>query len=223
MALDAVTFSVDYGELFAVVGPNGAGKSTLFNVVSGNELPSRGCVTVAERRIDLSTISERARVIGRSFQVARLVPHLSVIENVMVRLDHVHAELSEAQRLRIALDHIAAFGLADAANAPVNRLSGGQRKLVDITRAAVGDPPLVLLDEPAVGLARDELEHLKTLLYQLQARGSAIVIVEHNIDFVADVTKRGIVLDGGQTIAMGRTKDILVDLKVKEAYFGALP
>ena len=222
LALDCVGFSVDFGEIFTIVGPNGAGKSTLFNIISGIEPPSGGTVKVAGNDISAFSISERAGFIGRSFQIARLVPDLTVVENVSVRLDQIAADLTESQRLAIAHEQIASFGLADVADTVVSKLSAGQHKLVDLTRAAVGNPELVLLDEPAVGLAADELEHLKSLLLKLQARGSAVVIVEHNIEFVAEVAKRGIVLDGGRPIAFGLTKEILADEKVREAYFGAL-
>ena len=222
LALDCVGFSVDFGEIFTIVGPNGAGKSTLFNIISGIEPPSGGTVKVAGNDISVFSISERAGFIGRSFQIARLVPDLTVVENVSVRLDQIAADLTESQRLAIAHEQIASFGLAGVADTVVSKLSAGQHKLIDLTRAAVGNPELVLLDEPAVGLAVDELEHLKSLLLKLQARGSAVVIVEHNIEFVAEVAKRGIVLDGGRPIAFGLTKEILADEKVREAYFGAL-
>ena len=222
VALDGVSFTVEFGEIFTIVGPNGAGKSTLFNIISGIELPTRGVVKIANKDAASFSISERARFVGRSFQVARLVPDLTVVENIMVRVDQITPELGELERRSLALNQIAAFGLSAVADTPVSALSAGQRKLIDLTRAAAGDPSLVLLDEPAVGLAADELDHLKSLLHQLQARGSAVVIVEHNIDFVAEVAKRGIVLDGGRPIAFGAIKEILADPKVQEAYFGAL-
>ena len=222
LALDRVGFSVDFGEIFTIVGPNGAGKSTLFNIISGIEPASGGVVKVAGNDVDSFSISERARFIGRSFQIARLVPDLTVVENVSVRLDQIAANLTESQRLAIAHEQIASFGLARVADTVVSKLSAGQHKLVDLTRAAVGNPALVLLDEPAVGLAADELEHLKSLLLELQTRGSAVVIVEHNIEFVAEVARRGIVLDGGRPIASGLTTEILADETVREAYFGAL-
>jgi branched-chain amino acid transport system permease protein len=222
LALDCVSFSVAFGEIFTIVGPNGAGKSTLFNIVSGVESPSSGTVKVAAKDLGSFSISERARFIGRSFQVARLVPDLTVVENILVRLDQIAPDLTEGLRVSIAHEQIAAFGLAGIADTAVSTLSAGQHKLVDLTRAAVGNPALVLLDEPAVGLAAAELEHLKSLLYKLQERGSAVVIVEHNIDFVAEVAQRGIVLDGGRQIAFGVTREILADEKVREAYFGAL-
>jgi branched-chain amino acid transport system permease protein len=221
-ALEDISFDVAYGEIFAMVGPNGAGKSTLFNIISGIELPSGGKVHLGGRDLAPFTIDARAPFIGRSFQVARLVPDLTPLENVMVRLDQIAPGLSEAERAAIALAQLEAFGLGALAERPVRELSLGQHKLIDLTRAGVGDPPLVLLDEPAVGLAQEELAHLAELLEKLRARGSAVFIVEHNIDFVAGIAARGIVLDSGRTIALGAIGDILADPRVGAAYFGAL-
>ncbi|HVA14247.1 MAG TPA: ATP-binding cassette domain-containing protein [Stellaceae bacterium] len=221
-ALDDISFEVAFGEIFAMVGPNGAGKSTLFNIISGIEQPSSGTVRLGERDLTPLAIDQRAPSIGRSFQVARLVPDLTALENVMVRLDQIAPDMTEAQRAAIAMAQLEAFGLGDLARRPVRGLSLGQHKLIDLTRAAVGDPPLVLLDEPAVGLAQDELAHLAQLLEQLRQRGSAVFIVEHNIDFVAGIAARGIVLDSGRAIALGDIGEILVDPRVGAAYFGAL-
>jgi len=221
-ALDDVSFVVGFGEIFAVVGPNGAGKSTLFNIVSGIEQASAGDLHLAGRDLAPLPIEKRASLIGRSFQVARLVPDLTALENVMVRLDQIDPTLDEAERAAVALEQLEGFGLGQLAGRPVRDLPLGQRKLIDLTRAAVGDPPLVLLDEPAVGLTEDELAHLAQVMNQLRARGSAVIIVEHNIEFVASIAERGIVLDHGQTIALGRTVDILRDPRVHEAYYGAL-
>ncbi|HUB95194.1 MAG TPA: ATP-binding cassette domain-containing protein, partial [Stellaceae bacterium] len=167
-------------------------------------------------------IANRAPLIGRSFQVARLVPDLTALGNVMVRLDQIDPTLNESQRVGRALAQLESFGLGSLADQLVRELPLGQRKLIDLARAAVGDPPLVLLDEPAVGLTSDELAHLAGLLDQLRGRGSAVVIVEHNMEFVIGIAERGIVLDSGRVIAMGRVREILRDPRVHEAYFGAL-
>jgi ABC-type branched-subunit amino acid transport system ATPase component len=221
-ALDDVSFAVAFGEIFAMVGPNGAGKSTLFNIISGIEASSGGEVRLGGRDLGRLGIEKRAPLIGRSFQVARLVPDLTALANVMVRLDQIFPTLSEQHRAAAAMAQLESFGLGGLALRPVRELPLGQRKLIDLTRAAVGDPPLVLLDEPAVGLTYDELAHLARLLDQLRGRGSAVVIVEHNIEFVAGIAERGIVLDSGRTIALGRIGEILADRRVHEAYFGAL-
>jgi ABC-type branched-subunit amino acid transport system ATPase component len=154
--------------------------------------------------------------------VARLAPELTALENVLARLDQIAPALSESDKRAAAWSQLASFELDGLAERPVEELSVGQHKLIDLARAAVGQPRLVILDEPAVGLSEQEIEHLRVLLWQLKSRGSAVVIVEHNIDFVASVASRGIVLDGGNMIAHGSVKEIFADPRVREAYFGAL-
>jgi len=221
-ALQDVSFEVAAGEVFALVGPNGAGKSTLFNLVSGLLEPSSGTIALAGRNINAMPIHRRAPLIGRAFQVARLVPDLTAAENVMVRLDQIAAQMSEGERRAAALDQLRAFELSEHADQRVDTLSIGQLKLIDLARAGVGDPLLVLLDEPAVGLTDAELLHLAAVIRKLQERNIAIVIVEHNIEFVSAVASRGLVLDSGRPIVMGAMADILADQRVQTAYFGAL-
>ena len=222
VAVEGISFEVRHGEVFTIVGPNGAGKTTLFNLISGVERPTSGRIAVEGRDLADVPIDRRAPLMGRSFQVARLVPELTAMENVMVRLDQIAPASSEDERAAVALAQLTMFDLQHLAFRPVRELSLGQHKLIDLARAAVGDPPLVLLDEPAVGLTRGELDHLAELLVRLRQRGSAVVIVEHNIDFVASVATRGIVLDSGRAIAYGRVDEILADPRVREAYFGVL-
>jgi ABC-type branched-subunit amino acid transport system ATPase component/ABC-type branched-subunit amino acid transport system permease subunit len=221
-ALDGVSFAVRPGELYMLVGPNGAGKTTLFNIISGIERPTAGTVELDGRDIAGEAIHRRASRIGRSFQVARLIPELTATENVMVRLDRIQPELAEAERRAAARAQLDGFGLGALADRPVRELGIGQHKLIDLARAAIGNPPLVLLDEPAVGLTPTELDHLEDLLLQLKKQACAVVIVEHNIEFVARVAERGVVLDGGRIIAEGTTERILADPAVRQAYFGAL-
>ena len=222
VALEDVSFDVAAGEVFALVGPNGAGKSTLFNVICGIVEPTTGRVAVAGQDLAALPIHRRAPLIGRAFQVARLVPDLTAAENVMVRIDNISPDLSEAERRTAALRQLRAFDLLQHADQPVSTLSIGQHKLIDLARAAAGDPVLVLLDEPAVGLTEPELVHLQEVIRKLQRRGIAVVIVEHNIDFVSSVASRGLVLDNGRSVVTGMMRDILADTRVQKAYFGAL-
>jgi ABC-type branched-subunit amino acid transport system ATPase component/ABC-type branched-subunit amino acid transport system permease subunit len=221
-ALDGVTFDAYFGEVFALVGPNGAGKTTLFNIISGIEEPTGGQILLLNNELKDLTIHQRATLIGRSFQVPRLVPELTSTENIMVRLDQIFPNLREAERRAVALAQLEVFNLLSLAQQPVRTLSVGQHKLVDLARAAVGNPSLVLLDEPAVGLTMDELTHLADLIRRLRAQQSAVIIVEHNIDFVSAVADQGVVLDSGKKIALGKIKDILADARVRDAYFGAI-
>jgi ABC-type branched-subunit amino acid transport system ATPase component/ABC-type branched-subunit amino acid transport system permease subunit len=222
VALEDVSFEVATGEVFALVGPNGAGKSTLFNVICGIIEPTTGRIEVAGHDLADLQIHRRAPLIGRAFQVARLVPDLTAAENVMVRIDNITPNLSETERRVAALEQLEAFDLLQHADQPVSTLSIGQHKLIDLARAAAGEPLLVLLDEPAVGLTESELFHLQGVIRKLQTRGIAVVIVEHNIDFVSSVASRGLVLDSGRPIVTGTMRDILGDVRVQKAYFGAL-
>jgi branched-chain amino acid transport system permease protein len=222
VALEDVSFEVAAGEVFALVGPNGAGKSTLFNVICGIIEPTTGRMTVDGRDLAALPIHRRAPLIGRAFQVARLVPDLTAVENVMVRIDNITSNYNETKRRMMALAQLKVFDLLQHADEPVSTLSIGQHKLIDLARAAAGDPVLVLLDEPAVGLTESELVHLKEVITKLQMRGIAVVIVEHNIDFVSSVASRGLVLDSGHAVVTGAMKDILADERVQKAYFGAL-
>jgi ABC-type branched-subunit amino acid transport system ATPase component len=221
-ALDGVSFDVAAGEVFALVGPNGAGKSTLFNVICGLIEPTAGSVQLLGNDITAMPVHRRAPLIGRAFQVARLIPELTAAENVMVRIDNIAAELDEEQRRGVALAQLEAFDLLPLADSAVSTLSIGQHKLIDVARAAAGDPPLVLLDEPAVGLTDSELLHLRDVITKLRARGTSVLIVEHNIDFASSVASRGLVLDSGRVVTSGPMNEILADERVQTAYFGAL-
>jgi branched-chain amino acid transport system ATP-binding protein/branched-chain amino acid transport system permease protein len=221
-ALDTVSFDVVAGEVFALVGPNGAGKSTLFNVICGLIEASSGSVQLLGKDITAMPIHMRAPLIGRAFQVARLIPELTAIENVMVRIDNVSPQLKEHERRCVALAQLEAFDLSALADCAVSTLSIGQHKLIDVARAAAADPPLVLLDEPAVGLTDSELLHLRDVILKLRDRGTSVLIVEHNIDFASSVASRGLVLDSGRVVTSGRMREILADQRVQTAYFGAL-
>ena len=222
VALSDVSFEVRSKEVFSLVGPNGAGKSTLFNVICGIISSSEGIVAVGGKDIAAVPLHRRAPLIGRSFQVARLVPQLTAVENVMLRIDQLEPAMPETERAARARRQLEDFGLGANADVAISRLGIGRHKLIDIARAAMGSPPLVLMDEPAVGLSTAELGHLAEVVENLRARGAAVVIVEHNIDFVSAVASRGLVLDSGRPITTGPMADILANAEVQAAYFGVL-
>ena len=163
----------------------------------------------------------RARRVGRSFQVARLVPQMTVLENVAVRADQ-QGFPNEAARLAAAGGQLAWFGLGDLGGRRAAELGSGYHKLVELARAAVGEPALLLLDEPAVGLAPDEIDRLCHFLALLRERGAAILIVEHNVELVARIAERIFVVNQGRIIAAGTGPEVMADPKVREAYLGAL-
>jgi ABC-type branched-subunit amino acid transport system ATPase component len=221
-AVDHVSFDVAFGEIVAIIGPNGAGKTTLFNVISGIEQPSEGRLRLEDRDLGAMPIHERAAVIGRSFQVPRLVPELNALENVMARLDHLPTHYSEGARRKIAAAQLETFGLSGLSNRFVREIGLGYHKLIELARASVGQPPLLLLDEPAVGLTTDELERLAETLRRLREQNAAILIVEHNVDFLAAIADKVVVMESGRVIARGRPADVIADPVVQAAYFGAL-
>jgi len=220
-AVHQVDLHVRFGQIVAVIGPNGAGKSTLFNTISGLEAPDEGVVRIDGHSVVSQAVCERARLIGRSFQVPRLVPDLTVLENVRARLDQF-ALGDEAQNELEARTHLEAFGLADLAHLPAGQVGLGQHKIIELVRASAGTPLLLLLDEPAVGLATGEVARLAELLRDLKALGAAILVVEHNMSFVAAIADEVVVMDSGCVIARGAPAAVMQDEKVKAAYLGAI-
>ena len=222
-AVDHVSLDVSFGEIVAIIGPNGAGKTTLFNVISGIEQPSEGRLRLENADLNKMPIHRRAAVIGRSFQVPRLVPELTALENVMARLDHLPAHGPVDARRRIAAAQLAAFGLDDLSGRFVREIGLGYHKLIELARASVGQPPLLLLDEPAVGLTTDELDRLAESLQRLKRQNAAILIVEHNVDFVAAIADQVVVMESGRVIARGSPATVIADPSVQAAYLGSLP
>jgi branched-chain amino acid transport system permease protein len=221
-AVHDVSFQVRFGEIVALIGPNGAGKSTMFNVISGIEIPTFGRILLEGRDLSGVPIHRRAAAIGRSFQVPRLVPDLTAIENVVSRLDHMPGRGDEIEGLRIGRAQLEAFGLSGLADVPVNRIGLSHHKLIELVRASAGQPPLLLLDEPAVGLTVEEVTRLAELLIMLKNQGAAILVVEHNVGFVSTVADVVVVMESGRLIARGAPQEVMADQKVKDAYLGAL-
>ena len=219
-AVDDVSFEVRFGQIMALIGPNGAGKLTLFNCVSGIEPLTAGRVVLEGADVSTAQIHRRAGEIGRSFQVPRLVPEMTTLDNVAARLDHLPGFREDTYGTARA--QLTAFGLDSVAHRVVREIGLGFHKLIELSRASAGDPPLLLLDEPAVGLTADEVSRLAAALQRLKAEGAAILVVEHNIDFVATIADEVVVMDSGKLIARGTPSAVIADPMVQEAYFGAL-
>lgn len=235
VALSDVDLEVNSGERVGLIGPNGAGKTTLFNCLLGVTALTEGHVVFDGRDITKLPIHRRAHAgIGRTFQRIELFADTTVREHLLIAerirngsgsfwkdligrgrpTDH-EIELADAVLELLGLDHLA--------DAPIEALSLGQGRLVEVGRALMTEPKLLLLDEPSSGLDRSETAALASTLRAVQAeRGFAILLVEHDVELVADFTERVYVLDFGRTIASGPTRAVLDDPVVRAAYLGDL-
>jgi len=233
IAVNDVSFDVRAREIVALIGPNGAGKSTTFNLVTGVLTASSGKISVQGKSIDNAPPQEIVKLgIARTFQHVKLVPDMTVLENVaigahlrgqsgaissMLRLDRA----DEAKLLAEAARQIERVGLGDQINLLAGSLSLGQQRIVEIARALCVDPILLLLDEPAAGLRHMEKQQLAGLLRQLRDGGMSVLLVEHDMGFVMDLADRIVVLDFGTKIAEGTPATIKTNPDVIKAYLGA--
>jgi ABC-type branched-subunit amino acid transport system ATPase component len=233
-AVDAVDLTVEAGELVSLIGPNGSGKTTLFNCVTGYLAPDAGRVLFRGHDVTGVAAHRIARLgLGRTFQLVSVFPRLSALENLLTFLqqhqeESVVARLVRTPRVRrfeaAAIDRartlLESVGLAARANAPAGSLSYGQRKLLAFAAALMPDPDLLLLDEPAAAVNPTMIQQMKEQIRALHRQGKAVLLVEHNMDVVMDISQRVVVLDHGQKIAEGPPEAVRRDAKVVEAYFG---
>ncbi|MBP2292757.1 branched-chain amino acid ABC transporter ATP-binding protein/permease [Azospirillum rugosum] len=234
VANNDISFDVHAGEILAVIGPNGAGKSTLFNQLSCVDRPTSGEIRFRGRRIDGRTAREMAGAgLSRTFQHVKLLPTMSVLENAAIgahlrggkgvaaaalRLDR----REEARLLDEARRQLGRVGLGQHLHAEAGSLALGQQRILEIARALCADPCLLLLDEPAAGLRHLEKQALAELLKRLRAEGMAIVLVEHDMDFVMGLVDRVFVMEFGEQIAEGVPETIQTNPAVLEAYLGGV-
>jgi branched-chain amino acid transport system ATP-binding protein len=203
-----------------LIGPNGAGKTTFFNVLSGFVRPVGGTVTAFGDDLLAMTDFKRVRWgLRRTFQTEQAIGNLSVYENVL--LVHEHSGSPPASRRRDVVDAVEFVGLGAKINLPVETLGAAERRLVEVARAVVGKPRLILLDEPAAGLPDDETAALGEIIKQIPERtGASVVLVDHDMSLVAVTCGHVTVLDFGIVIANGPTQSVLNDPNVMRAYLG---
>jgi branched-chain amino acid transport system ATP-binding protein len=233
VALDEVSLQVEAGERVGLIGPNGAGKTTFFNCVLGVLRSDAGQVLLEGRDVGGLPVHARALLgIGRTFQRIELFAESTVREHLLIaeRTRRGDGRLWKdlLGRGRPRSDEIARcdevlelLGLGDMADEPIERLSLGKGRLVEVGRALMTDPKLLLLDEPSSGLDRNETADLARTLQDVQAaHGFAILLVEHDVELVSSFTERSYVLDFGCLIASGPTAEVMASDEVRTAYFG---
>ncbi len=227
-AITDVSFTMDEGSIYSVIGPNGAGKSTLFNLITGLNKPDHGKITCFGRDITHWSPEKRChRGMGRSFQRSNIFPALTVFENIQTAMISKHHEgwgmfrplgkkhLEDVRRLLVEVE------LIDKIDAKVTELSHGNRRQLELAIALALEPKVLLLDEPTAGMSVSETHHCVELLKKIvDERGVKLLLTEHDMDVVFEISDRIMVLSQGQNIAFGTPTEIRASSIVRETYLG---
>ncbi len=235
-ALDGCTLNVPEKQITAIIGPNGAGKSTLLNCVAGALVPDAGRVMLMDQNVTGQKPHILARnSLVRTFQISRELTSLTLLENVLLghqgkMNESVFAPLFLRRRLQAeqremvdkAMGLLRRVGLDGLANETASALSGGQKKLLELARALMLRPRIVLLDEPAAGVAPPMVTVLIDVIRELHADGVTFVLVEHNMDMVAALSDEVVVMAQGQSLVSGSFQEVTADSRVVDAYLGGV-
>ena len=236
-AVDGVSLSVQPGDIAGLIGPNGAGKSTLFNVIAGVAPPTAGEILLGGARIEAEPAHRRlGRGLGRTFQIPRPFPGMTVLENVLTAAAHQSGERllanlipghrigsEERQNASKAMALLEFVTLEKLALAPARELSGGQRKLLELARVLMADPAIILLDEPAAGVNPSLIEIIIERIIEINKRGVTFLIIEHNMGLVARLCRTVFVMAQGRLISQGPPSTVVREAQVIEAYLGGSP
>jgi branched-chain amino acid transport system ATP-binding protein len=227
-AIDGVSLAIAEGAIHAIIGPNGAGKTTFFNLLSGFVRPTAGAITFGERDISGLAPHAIARLgIVRSFQINSIFPHLSVLENVKVSLES-KTELPQRFWLsgkatgrldRRALELLNDVGLGAEKDLLAVQLSYGRKRALELAISLAQDPSVLLLDEPTAGMGTEDVVRISQLIGSLKT-GRTIVLVEHNLSVVADLSDRITVMQRGKVLVEGSYAQVRADQRVIDAYLG---
>ncbi|OTG87525.1 metal-dependent hydrolase [Acinetobacter sp. ANC 4558] len=234
VANNQMNLNIHAGEVLALIGPNGAGKSTMFNQISGVDVPTSGDVIFKGQKINGIPSREIAKLgLSRTFQHVKILPEMTVLENVVIGAhlrghqgvvsSMLHLDRNEEnQLLNEAKNQLERVGLGEYLYTEAGSLALGQQRILEIARALCASPSLLLLDEPAAGLRFKEKQALADLLSKLRAEGMAVLLVEHDMDFVMNLADRIVVMEFGEKIAEGLPDEIQKNEAVLEAYLGGV-
>ena len=233
-AVNGMSLAVGQGEILGLIGPNGAGKTTMFDLLAGSVTPTSGRILLAGREVTADPAHRRlSRGLGRTFQIPRPFPELSLVDNLLLARqgqtgEHIWASFLSPRRIAAeeraaaekARDILSMMLLDKLADQPARVLSGGQRKLLELARVMMADPQVILLDEPAAGVNPSLLEVLIDRIRAINASGVTFLLIEHNIDMVTRLCHRIVVMASGAHLCEGTAEQVSRDPRVIEAYLG---